>query len=289
MKLLTTLKSRAKINLFLHVNDKLKNGYHELESLFYFPDIFDEIEIYESGMTSIEVVGEFSEKLNSSSSQNLILIVYNSLKAAFAEKIPNLHFKLKKNLPIAAGIGGGSGNAAVVMKFLNESYNLGLGEFQLIELAKKIGADVPPSLYEQPCLVSGIGEKLDFNVKLPELNILLVNPLKEVSTQKVFEAGSLEFVEKLNNVQYSFENASDLVDFLIAETTNSLHGNAVAICPEIKEVEKLLRGQCGCLMSRMSGSGGTVFGIFDNCANLKLSFDNLRGEYPYYFACTSSG
>lgn len=277
MKLISKLRSKAKINLFLHVNKRLDNGYHELESLFYFPNFFDVIEVYESDKAGLEVTGRYAEKLEGHPVQdNLIILVYNSLKAAFPEKIPELHFKLEKNIPVSAGLGGGSGNAAAILRYLNEYYKLGIGEMQMIEIAKKVGADVPPSLFEKPCLVSGIGEKIDFNIKIPELEILLVNSGVPVSTKQVFNMGFSSLKSKLNNVQYVFENQSELAQFLNSKTTNSLYENAVTISPEIADIQNKVSKLEGCLLARMSGSGGTVFGIFKDQSSVKKAVLELK-------------
>src|SRR5690606_20036616 len=131
-------------------------------------------------------------------------------------------------------------------------------ELNMIELAKRTGSDIPPSLYEKSCMVAGVGEKLDFHVKIPKLNILLVNPLVPVSTAEVFRKGFANLKQKLNSVQYVFENQEELIEFLKTKTENSLYKNALKICPEIVVVEKIVSAQEGCLFSRMSGSGGTV-------------------------------
>jgi len=283
MKLVATLKPKAKVNLFLHVNGRLEGGYHELESLFYYPDIYDVIEVFESDKEGLEIDGEFAPALlQSAAKQNLIITVYNALKNSYQETIPNLYFKLKKNLPVSAGIGGGSGNAAAILRFINHEYNLNIDEMQLIELGKKIGADVPPSLFEESCIVSGIGEKIDLNVKIPSLNILLVNPRQEVSTQTIFSRGFSRFNKKLNNVQYTFGNTQDLVNFLLEETTNDLEESAVSICPEIIKIKNILKNKDGCLISRMTGSGGTVFGIFKNPKLMEKAKNEIKTETDYW-------
>ncbi len=282
MKLITKLKSKAKINLFLHVNGVYDDGYHELESLFYFPEIFDEIEVYEGEKSGLEISGRFSNSLKQYSiEENLIMVVYNSLKAAFP-KIPNLYFKLKKQLPVSAGVGGGSGNAAVVLDFLNHNYNLGLDEFQLIDIAKRIGADVPASLFQKPCVVSGIGEKINLDIKIPELTILLVNPNKPVSTKYIFEKGFKEYNKKLGGVQFGGGDVKKLTEYLVSNTENKLQNKAIEYCPEILDLINIVSAQDGCLLSRMSGSGGTVFGIFEDQKYLNFAKDSISKSNPEF-------
>lgn len=286
------LKSRAKINLFLHVNGRLDNGYHELESLFYFPDIYDDIQVFEACSvqgSQLFISGVYAYKLNSSSvDDNLIMKAYHAMRLGREDIIPELSFLLNKNLPISAGIGGGSGNAAAVIRFMNDYYDLNLVDGELISIAAKLGADVPPSLYEKPCLVSGIGDKLDFSVDMPKLHILLANPNKPVSTPEIFKMGFVNFRNKMNNVQLSFANGSELLSFLHDETCNMLEDNALKICPEIQSLKASISNLDGCLLSRMSGSGASVFGIFKDGESLREAYDVMLSKYPEYYWAVDS-
>jgi len=268
------VKSPAKINLFLHILDKRSDGYHQLESLFYFPEIYDEIEIIEgrAGGGRLQVTGRFADRLNDSVDDNIILKTYHLLKEKFPNKIPDLSFILTKNLPVAAGIGGGSGNAAAVINALNDEYEL-MSLTEMLELGKTIGADVPPMIFAKTCYAEGIGEILTEVETMPKLNILLANPLKAVSTAEIFKMG---FAEKSNNMEFktAFKNTQSVVD-LLETTKNDLEKNAKKLCPEINDALDAISKHNGCLLTRMSGSGATCFGIFDTKDNALMAKEAL--------------
>ncbi len=272
-------KSPAKVNLFLHVTGKRANGYHELESLFYFPDICDEIEV--TDQKGLQVTGRFADRLKNDDAENLILKAYGKLKERFPEKIPELGFILTKNLPVAAGIGGGSGNAASVLRELNEEYGLGLSHHELIDIGVTLGADVPPMIYANTCLARGIGEIVSEVREFPKLNMVLVNPLKPVSTAEIFKMGFKDYSKNIES-DFIFNSTQSMMDFL-EETRNDLEASARKICPEIGEILKLLEKQSGCLMARMSGSGATCFGIFESHDKAALAQESIIAEKPEYW------
>ncbi len=283
-------KSGAKINLFLHILGKRPDGYHDLESLFYFPDIYDEIEISEkvtgdpsslvpsyAETSRLQITGAFAEKLIGEEKNNLILKTYSLLKILYSTKLPDLSFKLKKNLPVAAGIGGGSANAATVLKALNENYKLGLSASQLYKIGARLGADVPACIMDRTCFAQGIGDVLSDVGDFPELNILLVNPLVPVSTAEIFKMGFAEYSKPLKG-NLSFKTTQGLIDFLEG-TKNDLEENAKAICPTINDVLNSISQQSGCLLTRMSGSGATCFGIFESKDKALMAKEIIEKEH----------
>lgn len=281
------IKSYAKINLFLHVIGKKNDGYHQIESFFYFPEIYDKIIIEESNETAINFSGKFGGLLsNHDINQNLVIKAYKLLKAEFS-KIPNLKFTIIKNLPISSGIGGGSANAATVLNFINEKYRLEINKEKLTNKALKLGADVPSSIYSKPAFISGIGENIKLLDNFPELNILLINPLKAISTAEIFKKGFGNFSAPIDVSNVNYNNFDSLVNFL-KNTKNDLQNSAVEICPEIEEIIQLIDSQKGCLLSRMSGSGATCFGIFETRKDLNLAFDILEKNYPNFWVSKNS-
>lgn len=278
------LKSKAKINLFLHITGKLPNNYHSLESIFYFPDIYDEIEILDSDEFSIEHDGEFVSYLPQSIEGNIIHKAYKLLEQKYPDKVKPIKIKLTKSLPVASGIGGGSGNAACIINAINQKFELGLSDVELIEVAANIGADVPASIISDTLFVSGFGEKLERLNKFPKLNILLVNTLKPISTEYIFKKGFKEFSNPIKIPEFS--DVKELVEFL-NNTKNDLYPSALELLPELAGLISDINSCEGCLLSRMSGSGATCFGIFDIIENLKKAKEIMAQKHLDYWVKSS--
>jgi len=271
-------KSHCKINLFLHITGKRPNGYHELQSLFYFPEIYDEIEFLDDKKNEFLIDGKFARDLSPEKKDNLIFKAYSLLKILFSLQIPDLSIKLTKNLPVASGIGGGSANAATILRELNNIYGLHLSLNQLYKIGMRIGADVPACILSQTCLAEGIGEIISPIKDFPKLNILLVNPLTPVSISEIFKMGFNEF-SKPTSHDLSFLKTQSLIDFL-ESTKNDLEVNAKQIAPQITEVLNLIEKQPGCLLNRMSGSGATCFGIFETSDAALIAKENISKIKP---------
>lgn len=275
MKIILTCKFKtyAKINLFLHVTGRRDDGYHLLESIFYFPDIFDEISFEEAPETFLAISGRFAKGLDVK--DNLILKAYDLLKELFPEKIPELKFNLQKNLPVSAGIGGGSANAAGVLRELNRYYKLNLSDSELCKMGVKLGADVPSCIISKTSFVSGIGENIEVIENFAKLNILLVNPLNPVSTAEIFKMGFERYSLPVSKEGLTLDK--------IKGCKNDLQENAAKILPEILDILDMIQNQSGCLISRMSGSGATCYGIFDSSESLDKAYKNLSKNKPEYW------
>jgi 4-diphosphocytidyl-2-C-methyl-D-erythritol kinase len=276
------IRSHCKINLFLHILGKKDDGYHELESLFYFPEIYDEIEISEDVTGDrLKVIGRFGAELQDNLNQNIILKTYSLLKILYSTKLPDLSFTLTKNVPVASGIGGGSANAAAVLKYLNETYELGLRASQLYKIGARLGADVPACILDKTCFAKGIGDVLEEVFDFPKLNILLVNPLVAVSTAEIFRAGFSVYTSPLNK-DMGFKTTQTLIDFLEG-TRNDLEPSAKKLCPQINNITNDISSQSGCLLSRMSGSGATCFGIFETKDKAIIAKENILKQNPNFW------
>lgn len=261
------IKAPAKVNLFLHVTGKRNNGYHNLESLFVFTEFGDEISIKESIEDKISFKGKFSKNLDSKN--NTAIKALSLFKKETGIKT-EYNIKIKKNIPVEAGLGGGSADAASVLNSLNKLNKNKLSKEKLKEIAFRIGADVPACLYKTAVLVTGIGEKIR-PVKIKDkLFILLVNPLKNLSTEKVFKEGFTKYEKE------KFYNKKTLLLDEIIKQKNSLEENAVKIVPEIKEVLGLIDKTKNCQLSRMSGSGATCFGIYKTKKDLDNAFAFIK-------------
>jgi 4-diphosphocytidyl-2-C-methyl-D-erythritol kinase len=279
------MKSYCKINLFLHILGKNSNNYHNLESIFYFPEIYDEIFFdKKSSANNLVIEGNFAHSLENGKKDNIILKTYSLLRILFSNKVPELSFRLIKNLPVASGIGGGSSNSATILKLLNQEFELNLSKSQLYKIGTRIGADVPPCILSKTCFAEGIGDIITPIDDFPKLNILLINPLKQVNTADIFKMGFEEYNKPIKT-NFQFKTTQSLIDFL-ENTENKLQANAIKICPEIEILIKATSQLNGCLISRMSGSGATVFAIFDSKDNSLLAAQELKRIFPNYWIAT---
>ena len=252
----------AKINLFLHVLSKLPSGLHEIESLVVFSDIFDEINITESSKTSINVNGIMSKDLPYYK-DNIIYKTINFIKYNFKIE-SHVSVFLRKNIPISAGLGGGSSDAASVIIGLCKLWDINIEDININDIAEEVGADVPVCLKRSPALIQGIGEKVETINSLPSMNALLINPKISLSTIEVFDQ-----FDKLNKYPIDEKSNTQKLDLDgLVYLNNDLEDAAISLVPMIKEVLNDLKKTNGCQFARMSGSGATCFGIFDKKENL---------------------
>ena len=255
--------SPSKINLYLEILSKSKNGLHNLNSLMTFTDIGDHIEINASERFFFKIKGPFSYQLDDTE-KNIILIALEKLESLINRKL-NVEVVLTKNLPLGSGLGGGSSNAATFIRAIIKIYKLNIDQKDLDSLLISIGSDVPFCFYGKSAILSGIGDKLLFVSKLKEYNLLLVNPLVEVSTKEIFEK-----VEKFNHKPTIYNKNSfsdDLILKTILKSTNDLENIAKNVYPEIKSILNIFK-RTNSIFTRMSGSGGTCYGFFNSRKDL---------------------
>ena len=256
--------SPLKLNLYLHLINKTCDGYHNLESLMTFCDYGDFISIKEEKDFSFTIDGPFAKNL--SKTENIILDAVKLLEEYAKFKI-NVHIKLTKNIPIASGMGGGSSNAATVIRCLKDLFKISIEKNTLDSLLFSLGADVPFCFFRKTAIVKGKGENIEFlSSKIPELPVLLINPLIEISTKKIFEGVRLSNQNRVDN-DIDFFN-SDLFFEGLNDRKNDLECVAERICPTIKEITSLLKTETNSKLVRMTGSGATCFGIFNNLSDL---------------------
>jgi 4-diphosphocytidyl-2-C-methyl-D-erythritol kinase len=242
--------ARAKVNLFLHVTGRRADGYHLLDSLVVFADIGDALSADLYGDMSLKIVGPFADQVPSGD-DNLVL----QAAQLACPKGQTMAITLDKQLPVAAGIGGGSADAAAILRIITAIYDVRLGQDALLSL----GADVPVCLSQRPQMMRGIGEVLSDAPDLPETWMVLVNNGRSVSTAQVFQAlssydsGAVEVPGGMDFHAFA--------DWLGAQR-NDLEVAAIAFEPGIGDVLELIDRQEGCALARMSGSGGTCFGLF---------------------------
>lgn len=254
--------SPSKINLYLEVISKIENGLHNLNSLMTFTDIGDLIEINVSKKFFFKAKGPFSDQLGDME-KNIIFLALKKLESLINKKL-NVEIILTKNLPLGSGLGGGSSNAATVVKALIKIYKLNMDQRDLDSLLISIGSDVPFCFHGKTAILNGIGDNLLFVSKLKEYDLLLVNPLVEVSTKKIFEK-----VEKFNDKPTIYNNLSsdDSILQTILKSSNDLEDIAVNVYPEIGSILTIFK-KTNSIFTRMSGSGGTCFGLFNSKKDL---------------------
>ncbi len=253
----------AKINLYLHVGGLRDDGLHDLASLFVFTCDGDNISVAPSDELSLRVEGPFSGALNDlPPEKNLIWQAAVLLQKEFSIA-RSAEILLEKNLPIAAGIGGGSADAAAAMRALIKLWDVEITDAALSRLAFKLGADVPACLRRAPVNVTGAGEEVSPGPTLPSLWACIVNPGVDMPTGPVFRAfdaanpsPSRPLLEALHGDGY------DAVAVLMSDTRNDLEPMACVIAPEIGATLLFLRQQSGAIAARMSGSGATCFALF---------------------------
>lgn len=266
----------AKINLALHVTGRRPDGYHDLDSLVVFARKGDVVRMTEAETGSFRVTGPFADQLEEGA-DNLVVRAHAAFLKAFGEDaLPLLAIELEKNLPVAAGIGGGSADAAAALK-LFASMAKAHGDPRLLDVAAGLGADVPMCISPAPKRVQGIGDTVTGISRLPPCHALLVNPLRPVSTPDVFARLTQRRNPPLPDLD-TWKSLDDLV-FWLGQTRNDLEAAARELVPEIAAIEEQMRATIGCRFARMSGSGATVFGLFETASaaeHARLQLQTLR-------------
>lgn len=275
------LPARAKVNLYLHVTGRRADGYHELDSLFVRTDLADRLTLALAGEDSLAVAGPFAPALaGEAAGSNLVMRALSAVRARCGSE---QHFAvtLEKNIPVAAGLGGGSADAAAALLGADACLGAGLDASALAELAAGLGADVPACLHETPLAVSGIGERLQPLPPLPAFALVLVNPGVALATPRVFAArtGAFSAPDPLPPCA----GRDDLIAALAARR-NDLEPAAIALAPQVGEVLGLLRALPGVRLARMSGSGATCFALCDDLAAAQVVAGQVRGARPAWWA-----
>ncbi|MCD8562949.1 MAG: 4-(cytidine 5'-diphospho)-2-C-methyl-D-erythritol kinase [Alphaproteobacteria bacterium] len=274
----------AKINLMLHVTGLRDDGYHTLESLAAFADIGDTVTIRPATEFSFDITGPqakaFTAKERDASPHSSNLAVKAAWLAA-REFQKNLHvaITLEKELPLASGIGGGTADAAAVLWGLMEFWHVSQTPDNGRRFMRELGADFPVCFLCKPAWMGGAGENLQ-TLELPEIPILLVNPLQACPTRDVFMHRQGPYSAPLgDNIPASLSHPKDLLSFL-RTSRNDLTQSASGIIPEISNTLNALEYKTGCLLARMSGSGATCFGLFDTIENAQAASDTIARENP---------
>ena len=276
---------RAKVNLTLRVVGRRVDGYHELESLVAFADCADRLSLTPGSELHLATTGPLAQACGEAA-DNLVFTAARLL----GERVPGLvlgDFILDKMLPVAAGIGGGSADAAAALRLLARANGLAIDDKRLIEVAQLTGADVPVCLASQACVMTGVGETL-LPLALPKMPCVMVNPCVPVATKDVFAALGLRSGELLVGASDVLQAAAwpeagaSLEDWVeaLAAASNDLEAPAMRIQPVIGEVLSALNATNGAWLARMSGSGATCFAIYENTAEAARAAEKLRLDHP---------
>jgi 4-diphosphocytidyl-2-C-methyl-D-erythritol kinase len=263
----------AKINLTLRVLGRRTDGYHELESVVAFADAADVLTLKVGPTDDLEISGRFAGK-SGPVDDNLVLKSLVELR----RMIPGLRggrFNLEKNLPVAAGIGGGSADAAAALRLLARANGIALDDARLMAAAQAVGADVPVCLGSQPRVMRSIGEVLSAPLDLPPIPAVLVNPGVALVTREVF--GKFKGAQAGPSLASVPTEVGALIE-LLKHQDNDLTIAATACAPVVGEVLAALRSAPGSVLARMSGSGATCFALFGSREQAGAAAQRLAGE-----------
>ncbi|GLQ10750.1 4-diphosphocytidyl-2-C-methyl-D-erythritol kinase [Devosia yakushimensis] len=276
----------AKINLALHITRRREDGYHDLESLIVFADVADEIEAAPAPIDSLAITGPFARGLGNGET-NLVSRAVAAFRARWPGAVDaGLALTLHKNLPVAAGIGGGSADAAAALRLMSGLAKQPIPVAELSALAAQLGADVPACLLSQPLVARGIGEILAPLQQFPLCHIVLVNPMVPLATADVFRRLRSHDNYPLPALPEPLTRPAQLGIWL-AETRNDLEPPAIKLVPVIGDLIERLRAAPGCILARMSGSGATVFGLFGSSTQAHQAASDLRQASPDHWVAAA--
>ena len=273
----------AKVNLDLRITGRRPDGYHELDSVVAFTAWADRLAFTPARRLTLEPSGPFAAAL-ADHTDNLVLRAARRL-AEHAGCPPHVRIKLDKRIPVAAGLGGGSADAAATLRGLSRLWQLRLADADLLPLALELGADVPVCLRSGPARMRGIGEQIE-PLELPVLDLVLANPNHAVATAQVF-AGLGPVVPAAGPDAAVPTDRPALLGWLRARG-NDLEAPARRLAPVIGEVLGALSAQPGCGLAGMSGSGATCFGVFDDPEAGARAAGALRRERPSWWVISTA-
>ena len=280
--------ARAKVNLTLRVVGRRVDGYHDLESVVAFADCADRLSLTPAPRLHLTTTGPLAQACGEAA-DNLVF------KAAqlLGEHVGDLKlgdFTLEKVLPVAAGIGGGSADAAAALRLLAQLNGLAIDDARLIEVARSTGADVPVCLGSRGCVMTGVGETL-LPLNLPKMPCVMVNPRVPVATKDVFNALGLRNGELLVGAADVMDapgwpdDGASLEDWVeaLSAGSNDLEAPAMRIQPMIGEVLAALSATDGAWLARMSGSGATCFALYENTAEAQRASQKIAQAHPLWW------
>ena len=279
------IKSHCKVNLSLNIIKKLKNGYHNINSLITFCKLHDVITISKIKDTKdkISFSGQFKKGINKKS--NTITKTLNLLRKSNFFKKQRFKINVHKNIPHGSGLGGGSSNAAALLNFFNIKMGLKMKKSKIKMIAKNIGFDTPICLKKKNTLLTGRKDEILRLNKKFSLNIILLYPNLNCSTKKIYQK---HIIEKQNKFHLFFnkKGKKELINYLLKQN-NDLQKTVFKLYPKIKGIISFVNSQKGCHFSRISGSGSSCIGIFSNKKNLAKAQKLIKIKYPNFWCVAS--
>jgi 4-diphosphocytidyl-2-C-methyl-D-erythritol kinase len=264
----------AKLNLNLHITGKRADGYHLLESLVVFTQFGDTLELRSADHLSLDIGGPFAAGLNRD--DNLVLRAARGLQKLSGSS-KGAHIILTKYIPVGAGLGGGSSDAAATLRALQLFWDTSINDAQLDHLALQLGSDVPVCYRQVPSWVSGIGDEITPLSWAPERYVLLVNPGKALFTADVYKA-----------FKGPFSIAHMMPQQLGEYLRNDLEAPAVQLMPEISEVLAAIKETPHCKLVRMSGSGATCFGLYAKQSELEAALQQIQKAHTRWWVTATA-
>jgi len=274
----------AKVNLALHVTGRRSDGYHLLDSVVVFLAMGDRLHVAPAEDLTLAVTGPQGPGVPVDG--NLVLRAAAALAHAAGRPCPGASLTLDKHIPAAAGLGGGSSDAAAALRALNRLWGVGLDSGELMRLGEGIGADVPVCVAPTAARMTGIGECVAPLPALPQVHVLLVNPGCSLATAAVFAGLTDPENSGLPDLPGQWRGVAHLVDYLAA-CRNDLAAPAIAAAPAIQEVLAALAAEPACLLARMSGSGATCFGLFATAEDAARASEAVAQSHPDWWVAAA--
>jgi len=272
--------ARAKVNLTLHIKGKRPDGYHELESLTVFADFGDDLRFTKAAADSLHVTGPFAAALEG---DNLVMRAKKAVAHWLGIEIRGA-FRLRKNIPVAAGLGGGSADAAAAIRALFRAYGASEQPSAFSTRAAAIGADVPVCLYQRAAFMRGLGEMVTPLSNVTPLPAILVNPGIKLSTAQVFKTLNAPrynpALENGNTTHFEGWKSPEEAAALLSKGRNDLEAAAIALEPAVETVLNAILRLDRCLLSRLSGSGPTCFGLFPSREDAAKAAAEIANAQP---------
>lgn len=271
----------AKVNLFLHVGPLAADGYHPLASLMVFADVGDTVSVQAAEAPEFQVTGPFGSLIEDGP-ENLVVQAARALFEYVKGPQPPFRLLLDKQLPVAAGLGGGSSDAGATLRLLNSALDLAIQDEMLSAIAARLGADGPVCLWGRSAIARGRGDRLSAPPTFAPIDAVLVNPRMPSSTGAVYraydEAGA-PGGDDLPPLPDAFESPEEMAAIL-SWCRNDLEAPAVRLAPAIGVVLEALRGEPETLLARMSGSGATCFALCAGDIEAEGLAERLRSMRP---------
>jgi 4-diphosphocytidyl-2-C-methyl-D-erythritol kinase len=280
-----SLDAPAKLNLYLHVRGRRADGYHRLDSLVAFLDIADTLTAAPGEGLSLAVSGPTAAGLGAIDPDHNIVLEAARALALAAGRPARAALRLDKRLPVAAGLGGGSADAAAALRLLDRLWGTRAGEEDLRQLGLRLGADVPACLAGVTARMRGVGEILEETGPLPEADLVLVNPRRPLATAEVFRR--YRPVERVASRRLGAVKDADQLARLIARRRNDLTRAAASLEPAIPVMLAALNST-GALIARMTGSGATCFGLYASRDAAARARAWLAGTWPEWWVAATA-